>query len=72
MPRIGKDASTGYVSEEELLELFAPSEDVTGAGAVQPMSTAIACAISATVASATAISAAWGDGCPSTACTSRC
>ncbi|MFI6576742.1 hypothetical protein ACIBFB_13145 [Nocardiopsis sp. NPDC050513] len=64
------DASTGFAPEEELDRIAEMPGGSVGEG--MPVATSVACAISATVASATAISTAWGDGCPSTACTSRC
>ncbi|WP_017626720.1 class II lanthipeptide, LchA2/BrtA2 family [Nocardiopsis chromatogenes] len=68
MSNLPMDRSTGYISVDELVELAEPPAGFAG-GDAQAQSTP---AISATVASATAISAAMGDNCPSTACTSRC
>jgi len=65
------DASTGFIPEEELEAITEMPGGFAGED-MMPIATSVPCAISATVASATAISAAWGDGCPSTACTSRC
>ncbi|MDA2803849.1 class II lanthipeptide, LchA2/BrtA2 family [Nocardiopsis suaedae] len=69
MSNLPMDRSTGYISVDELVELAEPPGGFVG-GDAQVQST-IAC-VSATVASATAVSAAMGDNCPSTACTSRC
>ncbi|MFD6096831.1 hypothetical protein ACFVWN_18910 [Nocardiopsis flavescens] len=65
------DASTGFISEEELEAITETPGGSVGED-MMPIATSVPCAISATVASVTAISAAWGDGCPTTVCTSRC
>jgi hypothetical protein len=63
------DKTTGYVSEDELIQLAEAPEDSAG-GVVAPAST-WAC-VSVVVSAASAISSAVGDACPTTACTTRC
>jgi hypothetical protein len=55
--------------EDELIQLAEAPADAAG-GEVAPASGWL-CA-SAVVSAVSAISAAWGEGCPTTACTTRC
>ena len=71
MGKILMDKSTGFVPEDELIQLAEPPKDLS-VGDYVANSTALACGISAITASISAASAAWGDNCPTTACTSRC
>ncbi|MUL42622.1 hypothetical protein FZ103_15825 [Streptomonospora sp. PA3] len=71
MNRITRDAETGYVPEEELLQLTEPADDLV-AGAAEVQSTTVVCGISAVTSAITAASAAMGDNCPTTACTTYC
>ncbi|MFD0775075.1 hypothetical protein ACFQZ2_14165 [Streptomonospora algeriensis] len=71
MNRIIRDAETGYVSEDELLELTEPADNLV-AGAAEVQSTAVVCGISAVTSAITAASSAMGDNCPTTACTTYC
>ncbi|MEV4297231.1 class II lanthipeptide, LchA2/BrtA2 family [Microbispora rosea] len=63
--------STGFVPEDELIQLAEPPQELS-VGDAAPNSTALACGISAVTLSVTTLSLAMGDNCPSTACTSRC
>ncbi|GAB2519212.1 class II lanthipeptide, LchA2/BrtA2 family [Nocardiopsis aegyptia] len=72
MNKIHLDKSTGFVNEEELLQLAEPPEGFVGEGGVEVNSTTIVCGITAVSTITVGASAAWGDACPTTACTSRC
>jgi hypothetical protein len=61
MGEISQDTSTGFVSEAELMQLVGTTEELAGAGSWKDIIEVI-----------TAISQAAGDGCPTSACTSRC
>jgi hypothetical protein len=64
MDEIVKDQSTGFIPEEELLALAGmPAGLETGA------ESGAWCVVVETIVS---LSQAFGDGCPTTACTSRC
>ncbi|MFE5492205.1 hypothetical protein ACFQ7Z_19980 [Streptomyces virginiae] len=67
MSAIVKDATTGFVSEEELVQLAEePSELAAGAAA-----SGILCGAGITTA-ITTFSAAMQGGCPTSGCTGRC
>lgn len=66
MPKIFFDTNTGYTPEDELIELTNPSENLVADAVGTP--TGFWCAS----ALFSALSAAWGDGCPTTACTTAC
>ncbi|WP_424889595.1 hypothetical protein [Streptomyces sp. XH2] len=67
MSDILMDATTGFISEDELVEIAVePSELAAGAAA-----SSILCGAGITTAITTA-SAAFGGGCPTSGCTSRC
>jgi hypothetical protein len=72
MHQVPTDRSTGFVPEDELVQLAEPPRDLSVGDYVSPNSTALVCGITAVTASITAASSAMGDNCPTTACTSRC
>ena len=63
------DKSTGYIAEDELVQLAEAPDDSAGA-MVAPASSWLC--VSAVVSALSAISSAIGDACPTTACTTRC
>lgn len=63
------DKTTGYVSEDELIQLAEAPEDSAGS-VVSPASSWLC--VSAVASAVSAISTAVGDACPTTACTHRC
>ncbi|MDT0302482.1 hypothetical protein [Streptomonospora wellingtoniae] len=73
MSKLPMDKSTGFIPEDELVQLAEPPEDFAG-GDVQTQSftTAVCAGVSAIVSAASTISIAAGGGCPTTACTTQC
>jgi hypothetical protein len=63
------DKTTGYVSEDELIQLAEAPEDSAG-GVVAPASSWLC--VSAVASAVVTVSQAIGDACPTTACTTRC
>ncbi|WBP90637.1 class II lanthipeptide, LchA2/BrtA2 family [Kitasatospora cathayae] len=73
MSDILMDASTGFIPEDELVELAAePDSIAVGTWQVIAATAATAAGVGAVLGGIGSISSSWGGGCPTTACTSRC